>query len=97
MGRGRKAEPGTYEAREKIAYIEEAILSCSISQDARIRAVKAVRFGLGIKEQAEETKDQEENTSTEKVKEKKTTKEIEQDEGDVYFKPEDCQEVPGQE
>ena len=50
MNKGRKASPGTLEARTKIDVICKAISSCELSEDARKRAIKAVKFGLGIKD-----------------------------------------------
>ena len=50
MGKGRKALPGTYEARDNIDIIVKGIESTNLSQDAKNRAIKAVKFGLGIKE-----------------------------------------------
>jgi len=51
MGKGRKAEAGTYEAREfvKAGNIEKLLEPCVISQEAKARILKAVKFGLGVK------------------------------------------------
>lgn len=50
MPKGRKALPGTHEARENIEVIIKGIQAVELSQDAKDRAIKAVKFGLGIKE-----------------------------------------------
>ena len=65
MARGRKAEAGTHEARMKIDLICTAISSCELSQDASNRAIKAVKFGLGIKENV--TIEKENNVIEQKV------------------------------
>ncbi|MHA1753191.1 MAG: hypothetical protein ACTSYZ_12580 [Candidatus Helarchaeota archaeon] len=51
MVKGRKALPGTHEAREKIKIICKAIQECNVSDDAKKRVIKAIKFGLGIKEE----------------------------------------------
>ena len=105
MARGRKADKGTYEAREKIILICYKIsMIKELSNDAQERVIKALKFGLGIKEE-EKTIDkinnsvqkvmtQEEKEIVVPIKEKKATKNqnISTPEGDEYFKPEDCYE-----
>lgn len=51
MSKGRKAEVGTYEAREYVTSkeFETWINTPKISQEAKDRIKKAVLFGLGIK------------------------------------------------
>ena len=104
MTRGRKADKGTYEAREKIFLICDKIsMIKELSEDAQIRVIKALKFGLGIKEE-EKTIDkinnvfqkvmiEEEKEIATPIKEKKITKKENLSEGDEYFKPEDCKEV----
>lgn len=50
--RGRKADAGTYEAREyiKSGKMAEVVEKLEIGADAKVRIMKAVKFGLGIKE-----------------------------------------------
>jgi hypothetical protein len=51
MTRGRKADKGTYEAREKVILICNKISTIEeLSDDAKTRTIKALKFGLGIKE-----------------------------------------------
>lgn len=51
MSKGRKADAGTYEARDYVTSIEfeQWINTPKISQDAKDRIKKAVLFGLGVK------------------------------------------------
>lgn len=94
MARGRKADKGTYEAREKINLICDTIDTIKLlSDDAKIRVIKAVKFGLGIKEE-EKIVVQEEKEIVTPIKEKKTTKKENPDNsGDEYFSPEKCYEA----
>ena len=55
--RGRKAEAGTYEAREYVragnldeVLKDQALVAGELSEEAKARIIKAVKFGLGIKE-----------------------------------------------
>ena len=100
MTKGRKALAGTYEARENIDVICNAISGCKLSEDAKNRAIKAVKFGLGIKEESVEKE-------IPAIKEKKTRKKKNQtlekinevvsnvinEDGDEYFPPEKCYEA----
>ena len=87
MPKGRKAEAGTHEAREKIDIIVNAIQKeVSLSAEAKARAIKAVKFGLGIKEEKD---NEQENIPV--IKEKKEKKNV--DETDEYFSPEECYEA----
>lgn len=112
MTRGRKAEAGTYEARK---YVLDGCLDRlfadekDLSNEVVARIIKAVKFGLGIKEEkiidsdpnhhktnceCEYCQDgQKENTVP--IIEKKTSQKenLDNSEGDEYFKPEDCKEV----
>lgn len=98
--RGKKAQEGTLEARNKINILCDAISACELSQSACDRAIKALKFGLGIKEESNNIVEEKKKSK----KEKKNKKEIEnkisnavnkvmQEEGDEYFSPEDCQPV----
>ena len=53
--RGRKALAGTYEARDYVneGHLNEALTDINaqeLSNEARKRIIKAIKFGLGIKE-----------------------------------------------
>jgi len=106
MAKGRKALAGTHEARLKIDVICNAISACELSEDACNRVIKAVKFGLGIKEEEKEIDtlalssenaiiEQEDKGVVIPIKEKKALKIERPDnsEGDVYFNPEDCYEA----
>jgi phenylpyruvate tautomerase PptA (4-oxalocrotonate tautomerase family) len=100
MARGRKAEAGTFEAREKFKVICAGIQSIDgVSNEAKKRIVKALKFGLGIKEEAKEEKqevvDDEKEIAVTTIKEKKATRKVilNNVDGDEYFAPEDCKEV----
>jgi len=108
MARGRKADKGTYEARD---YVLKGCLDRLLADEKNLsnegchRLIKAVKFGLGIKEE-EKTIDKINNVcqkviaQIEKeivtpIKEKKATKKesLNNVEGDEYFAPEDCYEA----
>jgi hypothetical protein len=100
MTRGRKADKGTYEAREKISLICNKILMIKdLSNDAQERVIKALKFGLGVKDEEKiinviEKSNTEEKEVATSIKEKNTEKDnLSHPEGDVYFKSEDCKEV----
>jgi hypothetical protein len=104
MVRGRKADKGTYEARENIVLICNKISMINeLSNDAQERVIKALKFGLGIKEEEktinkinnviQKVMIKEEKKIITPIKEKKVTKNQNLSEGDEYFKPEDCKEV----
>lgn len=84
MGKGRKALPGTHEARESIDLLRSAIDETTISREAKERAKKALKFGLGIKEEITEEK------ATVQKKKVKTTTENQEDE---YFDKGECYEA----
>lgn len=64
MSKGRKAEAGTYEARNKLQDIIQTIESCNtISTDAKARAIKALCFGLGVKSAEEAERIQKEKVA----------------------------------
>jgi hypothetical protein len=92
MVRGRKADVGTYEARIWInkGYLENVLSDMSdLSQEGRVRIIKAVKFGLGIKEEVKEEKE-----IVVPIKEKKITKKENPDNSeDEYFPPEKCYEA----
>ena len=52
MAKGRKALPGTHEARAFVINEEYQtwLNLCPISNDGKARISKAIKFGLGIKE-----------------------------------------------
>ena len=94
MARGRKADKGTYEAREQIILICSKIsMIKELSEDAQIRVIKALKFGLGIKEEEKSVVQEKKETVTH-IKEKAEKREnISCATGDEYFKPEDCKEA----
>lgn len=98
MARGRKADAGTHEAREKIIIIANIIMNCpDLSSDAKNRVVKALYFGLGIQKKeidlpcAENVEKKSEEIIVKKSKNKKEN--LSDVSGDEYFKPEDCYEA----
>lgn len=52
MAKGRKALPGTYEARDFVrsTAFQDWIDSLALHPEAKARISKAIKFGLGIKE-----------------------------------------------
>ena len=52
MTKGRKALPGTYEARDFVNSIafKDWIDCLRLQPDAKTRIIKAIKFGLGIKD-----------------------------------------------
>lgn len=52
MAKGRKALPGTYEARDFVVSDQYNVWldSCPIKADGKARIDKAIHFGLGIKD-----------------------------------------------
>jgi hypothetical protein len=54
MSKGRKAEAGTYEAREFVnkGLLDKLFADVKISNEAVARIIKATKFGLGIKIQS---------------------------------------------
>lgn len=85
MAKGRKAEPGTHEARE---YIQgDKFLTwlnqCQVSDDAKRRIKKAIYFGLGVKLEAPK----------EIIKEELNNEKGIDNSGDEYFALEDRQIV----
>lgn len=52
MGRGRKPDEGTLEAKELVIKggLEEMLLNANVKEVVLKRVMKAVKFGLGIKE-----------------------------------------------
>lgn len=101
MSRGRKAEVGTYEARKYVLYgCLDRLFSDEkdLSNEACARIIKAVKFGLGIKEEKINkvvSKVVQEETSVAPIKEKEVLRKASSsiEVGDEYFKPEDCKEV----
>ena len=91
MGRGRKADLGTYEARDNIVLICNKIsMIKELSSNAHERVIKAVKFGLGIKENV--VIKEEKNVVPIKKAEIKNNS-VNNVDGDEYFAPDDCYEA----
>jgi hypothetical protein len=103
MARGRKADKGTYEAREFVNSGKfDLLLGGDMSEDCQQRLIKAVKFGLGIKEEEivdviqlsnDNAYEEQIEQFAKPIKEKKALKTSSNKDGDEYFAPEDCKEV----
>ena len=95
MPKGRKAGVGTHEARILIinGQVQQAIENINCSNEAKKRLLKAVKFGLGIKDTQDKIEKPEKRIDNLKTKQQNPTSKIIDNGGDEYFTPENCYEV----